>query len=216
MTATAVEIRVRIDLLDGCSEAGCLELAWRMKNQLDVPNYSRGMSVMAMPDTLEQWRAEHRTARKRADRAVRLGHRFDEIDRSKHNDEIFEINTSLERRQGRPMTDGYTKPHRHGRLPDYPCARHAVRTYGVLQGDTLRAYLTLYRVVDLSLVSMILGHGMYLDDGIMFLLFQGVVAEHAGDGGSLVYNRHDSGKADGLVWFKERLGFTATDIEWTL
>jgi hypothetical protein len=65
------------------------------------------------------------------------------------------------------------------------------------------------------MVSMILGHGDHLNDGIMFLLFQGVVEHQAGLGGSFFYNRADSG-GEGLRWFKARLGFEAADIEWAL
>lgn len=212
---TAIATSVRIDLLDGCSEPGCLELAWKMKNQLDVPNYSIGMSLMRTPGSLDEWRADHRTARKRADRSLRLGYEFREIDRSQFNDDLHEINTSKRRRQGRPMSAGYLTKHVHGKLPEYPCDRHNIRTYGVLQGRTLVAYMTLYRVADLGLVSMILGHGDHLANDIMYLLFAGMVEDQAGNAGTLFYNRHDSG-TDGLRYYKERVGFTGGDIEWLL
>lgn len=198
-----------------CLNQDCANLALRFKNQLGVPNYSRGASVLQMPETLEHWRDAHRTARKRADRSQRLGYRFSEIDRSQLNDDLHEINTSLEQRQGRPMSAGYLRQHRHAPLPDYPCERHRVHTYGVLQGDRLRAYLTLYRVGELGLVSMILGHGDHLRNDIMYLLAQGVIEAQIGQGGFLYYNRHDSGTT-GLVFYKERLGFHAADVEWAL
>lgn len=190
-------------------------MAHRMFTQLGVDKYSRGVSLMPVPASLENWRDEHRTARKRAARARRIGYVFLPIDRSLFNDDIHTINTSLPERQGRPMSDGYTRRHDHGRLPDYPCDRHRINTYGVLHHDRLYAYLTLYRVGELALVSMILGHGNHLDDGIMYLLFEGVVADQAGEGGVFYYNRHDSGQA-GLAWMKERLGFAAGDVEWVL
>jgi hypothetical protein len=188
-----------------------------MRNQLDTPNYSRGVALLPVPDTLGEWRDQHRTARKRTDRAQRLGYRFDTIDRSQHNDAIHEINLSLPERQGRPMSAGYLKRHNHGKLPHYHCDRHRVETYGVLDYvGTLRAYLSMYRVGDLVLVSMILGHGQFLNDGIMYLLFQGTVAAQAGQGGSFYYNRYDSGRENGLVFYKERLGFSPGDVEWVL
>lgn len=205
----------RVDLLDGCAEAGCLDLAWRMKNQLDVPNYSLGVSIMVLPDSLEEWRGEHRTARKRADRSLRLGYEFQEIDRSLFNDDLHAINTSKRERQGRPMSAGYLTKHVHGKLPEYPCERHNIRTYGVLSGPTLVAYMTLYRVADLGLVSMILGHGDHLANDVMYLLFAGMVEDQAGNGGTLFYNRHDSG-TEGLRYYKERVGFRAGDIQWVL
>ena len=212
---TLTRTRVTIDLEAACHDYGCLQLATRFKNQLGVPRYSVGASILELPATLEDWRAEHRTARKRADRAVRLGYRFAEIDRAEHNDDIHEINTSLPERQGRPMTDGYLRRHHHGSLPDYPCDRHRVHTYGILQGRRLWAYLSLYRCGQLGLVSMILGHGDHLRNDIMYLLALGTIEAQVGQGGVLFYNRHDSGQ-EGLRFYKERLGFRATDIEWVL
>lgn len=211
VTASLVTINTEAD----CGYGACTELAHRIYTQLNVPKYTRGMSVMPTPASVEEWRQEHRTARKRADRAERLGYTFAVIDRSQHNDAIHEINTSLKQRQGRPMSDGYVKRHNHGPLPVYLCERHRIHTYGILQGDTLRAYLSLYRVGDLAMISMILGHGQHLDAGIMYLLVQGVIAAQVEHGGWFFYNRHDSGEA-GLAWMKERLGFRETDIEFQL
>jgi hypothetical protein len=149
-------------------------------------------------------------------RAVRFGHRFAEIEREDFAQDVFEINTSVPERQGRPMGRGYREPVHYAPLPEYPCARHRISTYGVISArGRLVAYLWLYRVGDLALVSSILGHGDHLDEGIMFLLVQGTIEREAGDGGFLVYNRADSG-TDGLRWFKERCGFEPREVEWAL
>lgn len=203
-----------------CTSTGgsgaCADLAGGLYDKLNTRNYTRGVSILHLPPTYEEWRAEHRTARKRADRCARLGYRFDTIDRSEHNDAIHEINTSKQERQGRPMSAGYMRRHNHGALPEYPCARHRIHTYGVLdEGDTLRAYLSLYRVGDLALVSMILGHGAHLRNDVMYLLAAGMIEEQIPLGGFGYYNRHDSGTA-GLVYYKERLGFRQEDVEWVL
>jgi len=215
VTTVTIE-RTVLNLEAACLEQACSDLAFRMRNQLDTPNYSRGVAVMPVPATLAAWRDEHRTARKRADRAERLGYRFDTIDRSMHNDAIHDINTSLAERQGRPMSAGYLKRHNHGALPEYLCQRHRVHTYGVLDYvGVLRAYLSLYRVGDLALVSMILGHGDHLRNDVMYLLAAGMIADQAGQGGWFYYNRWDSGE-DGLRYFKSKLGFVEGDVEWRL
>lgn len=202
-----------------CEHPSCATFAQARYDQLNTAKYTQGVSLMRVPDSREAWEAEHRTARKRAWRADRLGYTFAEVNNAWWSADIIEINRSLPSRQGRPMSAGYTAPRTHGALPEYPCDRHKIHTYGVLEEGRheahLRAYLTLYRVGDLAMVSMILGHGEHLDNGIMFLLFRGVVEHQAGQGGWFYYNRHDSGQ-DGLIWFKERLGFSATDIEWSL
>lgn len=203
---------ITIGLGDGCCDSA---LPIARFDQLNVPKYTQGVSLMPVPDSRAEWEAEHRTARKRAWRAERLGYRFAEVDLSAFNADVYRINTSLEQRQGRPMSDGYRKPISRGPLPSYDCERHRIRTFGVLRGDRLLAYLTLHRVGELALVSMILGHGAHLPDDIMYLLFAGAVDAEAGAGGWFYYNRHDSG-TDGLRYYKERTGFAAADVEFVL
>lgn len=214
MMAVAVDT-ITIALESECDYPGCAGMATRLHAKLDTRNYKRGVSLMLCPDSRAEWESEHRTARKRAWRSERLGYRFDVIDRSLHNDDIHAINTSMEKRQGRKMADGYLIPHKHGRLPHYDCDRHRIHTYGVLKGQQLFAYLTLYRCGDLALVSMILGHGAHLRNDIMYLLAAGTLESHAGERCWFYYNRHDSG-TKGLVYYKERIGFEAMDIEWAL
>lgn len=217
MTVVEATRAVRMSMELPCDHESCEKHARPLYEQLSVPHYSRGASIMDCPASLEEWRAEHRTARKRADRAVRLGYTFAEVDFSEHADDLFDINTSLAVRQGRPMTDGYKirGPRRPLSEDQTRCPRHRTCCYGVLQGDTLRSYLTLHRAGDLAMVSMILGHGDHLDAGIMFLLMQGVIEAQAPQTGFYYYNLHRSGQ-DGLRWNKERLGFTERDVEWVL
>lgn len=211
MTVTIDKVAISLGL--GCENQSCLDFASPLYLQLTRGRYDL-CSVMEMPRSIGAWRDEHRTARKRANRAQRLGYEFREIDRVEFNDDIFTINTSLAMRQGRAMTPAYQRHNDFAPLPDYECPRHAVRTYGVVTGEVLVAYLWLYRVGDLALVSSILGHGEMLADDIMYLLVQGTIEAQAELGGCLVYNRHDSG-TDGLRYFKERLGLAETGVEWT-
>lgn len=200
-----------------CDHDTCEKHARPLYDQLNVPRYSHGASLMPVPETLEEWRSDHRTARRRALRAERLGYVFAEVDYSAHADDIFVINTSLSERQGRPMTDGYTTRRQHGRLAEWQtrCPRHRTHTFGILKRDKLVAYMTLHRAGDLAMVSMILGHAEHFDAGIMFLLMQGAVENQAGLGGQFFYNLHSSGQ-DGLRWAKERYGFRPADVEWSL
>lgn len=203
-----------IHLLGDCTDAGCLKLAGEMKMKLDTPQYRTGAAIMPIP-TLDGWREEHRTARKRADRSKRLGYEFAEIDRSQYANDIYMINVSMPYRQGRPMSQGYRTTNVPGKLPDYPCERHNVRTYGVLKAGRLRAYLTLYRVNQLALVSMILGHGDHLRDDVMWLMFEGVVGSQQFLGGWFYYNLWNSGQ-DGLRYYKAHVGFYAGDVAWSM
>lgn len=213
MTVLAPSELTSIRLLGQCDDQMCVALMEKIRGTVDRPKYRQGAALMEMPRSRATWESEHRTARKRSWRAYRLGYRFDEIDRSRYSDDIFAINTSLAERQGRPMTAGYREYHQQGKLPDYPCERHAIRAYGVLQDEKLVAYMTIYRIDELVLVSMILGHGDHLKNDIMYLLFSGMIERQAHLGGVLYYNRWDSG-TDGLRYYKSKVGFREGDIRW--
>ncbi len=207
-TMTATRTRVSLEL--GCSDE-CDEFAGPLLLQMGSGRYNE-CAVLPLPATLEEWRGEHRTARKRADRATRKGYRFLGVQRHLRAAELHQINTSAPERQGRPMSLGYQQPPSETPLPVYPCPRHAVRTYGVETSDgQLVAYCWIYRAGDLALVSQILGHLDHLENEIMYLLAQGVIG--AERDGHLVYNRYDSG-GEGLRFFKDRCGFEPTEVDW--
>jgi hypothetical protein len=209
-TMTATPIRLEA----GCDYTACSALAWPLQRQLAHGPYDL-CSVMPVPASVAEWRADHRTARKRADRAARRGYTFSTIARHERADEIQAINLSAPERQGRPMSEGYRERPSEAPLPVYRCARHRVSTYGVEAPDgTLVAYLWLYRAGELALVSQILGHADHLENEIMYLLWAGLVtAESADPDGFIIYNRWDSG-GDGLRFFKERVGLAETAVEW--
>jgi hypothetical protein len=215
VAAVADTVLVPVSLEAGCYWPGCSGLAWRFYRKLSPPHYSRGVSVLELSEYFPHWRAVHRTARKRAAHAERLGYRFAAISRSDHPDDILEINRSLPVRQGRPMDAAYLERRDYEPLLRQPCERHRVHEYGVLEGDRLRAYLVFYRVGMLGLISQILGHGDHLAGDVMYLLAAGLVRVQAPLGGVLYYNSHRSG-TDGLRFYKERLGFRPVDIEWVL
>jgi hypothetical protein len=205
MTAT------RISLELGCSE-DCYTQSAALYFQLSGGKYDE-CAVLSLT-SLSEWRDAHRTARKRADRAADRSYAFLPIKRHLWADDIHQINLSASHRQGRPMSAGYQARPSETPLPDYPCKRHAVLTYGVKNREgALVAYATIHRAGDLALVSQILGHADHLENEIMYRLVQGVVSLEAEQGGYLVYNRYDSG-TDGLRFFKDRGGFQRTDVEW--
>lgn len=205
---------VTVDLAGGHAGAHCLTMATEMHRLLE-PRYARGASVMPLGGTFEHWQGCHRTARKRAARALRLGYRFAEIDRPGYEHDVHTVNTSTPERQGRPMSAGYRQQPVFSPIPQL-CDRHHIYTYAVLdREETLVAYLWLYRCGDLAMVSSILGHHDRLRDDIMYLLAAGTIAEQTPLGGTLFYNLHSSG-TDGLRWFKERIGLAQENVEWVL
>lgn len=211
MTVAETTSRRLIHLGGHYGDEHCLEMAWRLKRQLSR-GYTHRVSAMPMPELFHAYLAVHRTARKRAARAERLGYRFEEIDRCEHADDVYAINTSMPERQGRPMADGYLERPRFTPNP-MVCERHHVYTYGVLTGSRLVAYLWLYRCGDLAMISSILGHADHLPGDVMYLLVTEAIRAQTDFGGTLFYNLHSSG-TDGLRYFKERLGFAPTEVAW--
>jgi hypothetical protein len=188
-------------------------MAWQLLKQLSN-GYRRGASTMTLPTSFDEYLdATGRPGSARA-RARRLGYRFDMVDRRRHEQDVYDINTSAPQRQGRPMSAGY---HERPRFSDNPivCPLHHVYTYGVLRHDRLVAYLWLYRCGDLAMVSSILGHADRLTDDIMYLLATETIRAQHEIGGTLFYNLHSSG-TDGLRFFKERIGLTPSEVEWLL
>lgn len=201
--------------LDHCHSSRAI--ASPLYEQLSSGRYDK-CAVLSIPASVDEWRAQRRTARKRADKAQRLGYGAAELRRELHADDIHEINVSKQQRQGREMSAGYRERREFSPLPRYACPRHAIRTSGVFEQieerSVLRAYLVMHRAGDLALVSQILGHGAHEPAGIMYLLFQFALSREINRGsGVIVYNRYDSGD-DGLRFLKDRLGFVEEKIAW--
>jgi hypothetical protein len=184
--------------------------------QMQLAGYARGAAIMPIPDSLDEYVAEHRTMRRRSSRAIRLGYSFDEIDRGEYVGDIYDINTSTPERQGRPMGPGYLEQPTYGDNP-IECPLHHVYTYGVLEpAGRLVAYLWLYRSGDLAMVSSILGHRDHLDAGIMYLLFEAALTRQWLVGpGTVFYNLWNSG-TEGLRFYKTRIGLREGNIAWAL
>jgi len=212
MSATVTDtLLVSLEL--GCDHEQCIKFVFPLFKQMSE-KFPRA-AAMPLPD-MDEWAAEHRTARKRANRAERRGYTFAVVKREEHTDELYEINTSADRRQGRPMSASYLERYQYSPLPVYPCERHQVRTYGVKSPEgRLVAYLWLYVAGQLRLCSSIIGHAAHLGNEVMYLLFRGMLeAEVARDpDGVVMYHRWDNGTA-GLRFYKERVGLRDMAIEW--
>jgi hypothetical protein len=140
--------------------------------------------------------AEHHARKARA-----KGYRVVEIDRNDYIDEIHEINTSIEIRQGRPMADSYRDKVMH-----FPRDKNYIY-YGVLNANgKLMAYGDLGRYGNFMAFNRVLG--VRNNDGVMHLMLTeiicGLIAE-----GSCRYLMYDTffGAGPGLKLFKNMLGF---------
>lgn len=201
---------MNIELIEGHEPLLCKEKGYDFWKLMDRPQYRDQQAVRDLDHT------EGRTMRKRADRAARLGYQVDVIEPGNFHDDYLAINRSLPERQGRPMAEHYVNVQQHGIVGPVRCKRHHTLVYGVKFERRLVAYSTVHRVGELVMLSMFLGHGDHLDNGIMYLLTR-IIADHQlalYGPGVLYYNRWDSGQ-DGLRFFKAKIGMHPEDVTWT-
>lgn len=210
----SAELLVGVSLETSCTvDPECQRFSVPLYRQMSDGRFEDMAAMPLMP--VDEWEAAHRTARKRAWRADRHGYWAGIVRRELHSDDIHKVNTSADRRQGRPMADHYLKPYQYGPLHDYQCTRHLIRSYGVTLDGVLVAYLWLYCAGQLRLCSSIIGHKAHLDNGIMYLMWREMLrGEHERDrDGIVMYHRWDNGQ-DGLRFYKERVGLRETGVRW--
>ena len=145
-------------------------------------------------------------------KALSKGYTFTDIDRNRYIDDIYEVNSSRETRQGRQMHPTYfEKPAQYIDEPNWLYC-------GVLNSNgKLVAYLNLQIANEVAVVRTLLGHGEFLNDGIMYLLLIEAARRIYELGGSryLMYDMY-FGSSAGLRLFKDKLGFRPYWISWRM
>jgi hypothetical protein len=206
----------------------CSELADFLYGQFMGPaspgvkygRYQDACSIIVLSGTFEEYfngPAGYATRRK-VRRAEKSGYKFAEIEHDQYLDDIHAVNTSLAKRQGRPMDDSYqTRPQPLANAPASTCPQHREICYGVLRDGHVVAYTFVYMVGEMCLFSRILGHGEHLENGVMYQLVARVIEDLIGTAGLryAMYERHTSG-TPGLRFFKERMGFRPYWVDWQL
>jgi hypothetical protein len=157
--------------------------------------------------------------RKRNHATARKGYYCEMINVADHIQEMHDINVSKPVRQGFPMSKGYFLSieelrHAYARPDIYSCQLHTYRWFGVFTKERkMVGYILWFRKGQLSCYGMILGHGDYLKDEIMYFLhfyiqkfiheakeeyFKGVL-------GTAYYDFY--GRNRGLTFWKQQAGF---------
>lgn len=216
--------KVRINLK--CDSDTCRELygvfTKRHSRYLVIPNKAIGVALVDLnkfpnSTTYLDSLSEKNTAQSRYDsaagesrRCLRKGYRFEEIDRNRFIEDIHEINTSLEERQGREMGEAYREKKEH-----YPVQENQ-RYFGVLKGDKLVAYVWVTVCGECATTHRVLGHGDHLKAGVMYLLITRVISLLLDECKEVKYFMYDTffGASEGLRFFKKRLGFRPYRVQW--
>ena len=138
------------------------------------------------------------------------GYSLRAINRNDHIDEIHEINTSCEMRQGRPMDRAYLeKKQRYEEMPHFRC-------YGVFNADgQLSAYCNVGVFGNFAATDQLLGYKT--SDGVMYLLLMEIICQLIEER-ELDYFMYDTfyGAQPGLRDFKRRVGFRPYRVRYTL
>jgi hypothetical protein len=150
-----------------------------------------------------------------ARKATKRGYVFAEIDRNDHIEEIHRINMSAPVRQGREMSPAYRV-----KRSVYEKESH-MRCFGVKnKNGILVSYCVVGFYGEFALLSVLLGHKRYLNDGIMYLMITEVVRvlykEYVPAGCNYLMYDTFFGASDGLRRFKSRLGFEPYNVQWVL
>jgi hypothetical protein len=142
--------------------------------------------------------------------ARRRGYTVRKIDRNNHIQEIHEINTSLDARQGRPMDMPYlTLQTEYDNGPPFQC-------YGVFDIEgRLMGYCSFGTYGNFAATERILGHKN--NDGFMYLLLLEIICSLI-DQGALRFFMYDTfmGAQPGLKNFKKRIGFQPYRVSYTI
>lgn len=211
------------------ADVECTELPLSFYKQFTAPNKSFpgygylevNVSVLDVPGDLGTgwWDTpESKWMRQKVRRAEKLGYEFRPFAYNEYLDDIFEINTSMENRQGKPMSDSYrNRPAPAPEAAPPTCARHRRDWLGVFKEGRLYAYANILQCGEMMLFSKILGHGDAMDDGVMNLLVFEAVKLRREESGTRypVYFLQHSG-TEGLQFFKRKMGFTGHTVVWEL
>jgi hypothetical protein len=171
-----------------------------------------GVALLPLDDVADgdAYLAAHRTARRRARRAERLGYSVAPFDPAPRRSELLAIHSSLPERQGRPIDADYLDADatwETGPQIDY---------IGVFKDDVLLAYSRVQYAGEIAGLPRIMGHGDHLDNGVMFLLMAGIVDHTKSNRPDARYVMYDTffGAPEGLRWFKTHLGFQPYYVRW--
>ena len=167
-------------------------------------------------DTFEEYLASingKNSAAYYARKAVKRGYKFIEINRNEYIDDIYRINTSATIRQGKEMSQQYLqKQEKYVDKENY-------RYFGIIdEKGILRSYCNIGFYGEFTLVSSLLGDKNYLNDGIMYMMlieFHKLMFQKYRDNG-YKYVMYDTffGASDGLVKFKNKLGYKPYKVKW--
>lgn len=128
------------------------------------------------------------------------------LERDEFLADIYDINTSMERRQGRPMKENYLDRPGSTSSVVQSCEDHYTKFIACFKDSKVIAYISANFCGDLAAASQILGHGGHLKNGCMLVLWAEFVRLcQQKISRVIVYSRWSDG-TDGLRYWKHSVG----------
>jgi hypothetical protein len=172
-----------------------------------IPNKSLGAALVHLrrygsrTEYMDAVKGGRNSAEHFARKAQTKGYRLIEIDRNRFVDEIHEVNTSVEIRQGIPMDAHYLEKQTHF------VAEKNFKYFGVLNADgKLMAYSELGFYGNFASFNRVIG--IRNNDGVMHMMVTEIIGQLIDDGHNhyLMYDTY-FGASPGMKTFKTLLGF---------
>lgn len=205
------------------------------KGQTEPPRFTPMMIDLDPITDFNTWiYSRPATYRHQYQKAERSEFIFEPYNAKNHVPDIYEINNSKEVRSGGAIRSNLTKsieemggaPSTLSKVPALGCLHHWRQTFGVFipvegyrQGDVelgkrMIAYISVVRYGEFAIFAQIMGHGDFLDRGVVNFVAQKVVEQAVsapwGKASGLRYLMYGGAQngGQGLYNFKRRSGFT--------
>lgn len=182
-----------------------------------IGNKEFGVAMLAVPENIADYLRSisgKSSAAYHARKAERRGYIVKQIDPNQYLEDIHELKISKPERQGKSIPDMYRKKMKNYEvIPNY-------YYWGVVNRENkLVGCLWLASCNEVMIVDVLLGHGDYQKDGIMYQLVVHIVkyaAEMKRTGHPVKYVMYDTmmGATDGMIMFKRKLGFKPYRVKW--
>lgn len=140
-------------------------------------------------------------------KAKKRGYVYHGFDYNNYLQDIYEINISKPKRQGRPMTENYMTYPTPIHSKFHGCSSHKYFHVGGFKDGKMYAYCAVAVVNELAIINTILGHADALTDGIMNGMINYLVRICYADGIKYLNYLTMENSSESLQAFKRHVGF---------
>jgi len=133
-------------------------------------------------------------------KSIRNGNEYRMFKVSPYIDDIIDINTSNDNRQGKAL------PEYMNNRAMYFAHFGLKQIHGIFKDNKLIAYCDVVKYGDVHVIGPFMGHSDYLKEGIMYHLFDHIALNYP-----LMYDTF-LGNSEGLTKFKKKLGFEEYNV----